>query len=283
MQKQKKEELDQLKFSFFTNISHELRTPLTLILTPLDSILKRTNEEPLKKQLSGIYRNANNLLNLVNQLLDFRKLEMNGERLNLSYCNIAEFIETIVYSFKELISEKEIGFTFDYNDENLCAYIDVDKFQRIVNNLLSNALKFTPEGGRIVLRLQKKVSEPTFRIQITDTGCGISEVDLAQIFDRFYQVKKHKNPNTGSGIGLHLVNEYVRLHNGTIEVESRINEGCTFTITLPANLHPEDQPEIEAIIKGGKHSLKLLIVEDNTEFRAFLQDELSGKYNIVVA
>ena len=283
MQKQKKEELDQLKFSFFTNISHELRTPLTLILTPLDSILKRTDEGPLKKQLSGIYRNANNLLNLVNQLLDFRKLEMNGEKLNLSYCNIGEFIETIAYSFKELISEKEIDFTFDNKDENLCAYIDVDKFQRIVNNLLSNALKFTPEAGRIVLRLQKDVSESTFKIQITDTGCGISEVDLAQIFDRFYQVKKHKNPNTGSGIGLHLVNEYVRLHNGTIEVESRINEGCTFTITLPDNLHPEGQPEVEAVIKGEKHSLKLLIVEDNTEFRTFLRNELSGKYHIIIA
>lgn len=283
MQKQKKEELDQLKFTFFTNISHELRTPLTLILTPLDSILKRTDEGPLKKQLAGIYRNANNLLNLVNQLLDFRKLEMNGEKLNLSYCNIGEFVETIVYSFKELISEKEIGFTFDYKDENLCAYIDVDKFQRIINNLLSNALKFTPKGGRIVLRLQKDVSEPKFRIQITDTGCGISEVDLAQIFDRFYQVKKHKNPNTGSGIGLHLVNEYVRLHNGTIEAESQINEGCTFTVNLPANLHPEGQPKSETGIKEGVNSLKLLIVEDNTEFRTFLQDELSGRYHILVA
>ena len=283
MQKQKKEELDQLKFTFFTNISHELRTPLTLILTPLDSILKRTDEGPLKKQLAGIHRNANNLLNLVNQLLDFRKLEMNGEKLNLSYCNISEFIETIVYSFKELISEKEIDFTFDSNDENLCAYIDIDKFQRIVNNLLSNALKFTPEGGRIVLRLQKDVSEPTFRIQVTDTGCGISEVDLAQIFDRFYQVKKHKSTNTGSGIGLHLVKEYIQLHNGTIEVESHINEGCTFTVTIPANLHPEDQPEIDAEINEGKHTLKLLIVEDNTEFKTFLQSELSGKYNIIVA
>ena len=283
MQIQKKEELDQLKFSFFTNISHELRTPLTLILTPLDSILKKIDEEPLKKQLSGIYRNANNLLEMVNQLLDFRKLEMNGEILNLSYCNINEFIETIIYSFNELIIEKKIIFVLNLRDENICVYVDKDKLHKIVNNLLSNALKFTSPGGSIVFTLQKETLESVFIIKVTDTGCGISEIDLAHIFDRFYQVKKHNDSNTGSGIGLHLVNEYVLLHSGSIDVKSIVNEGSTFTITIPANLYPDDQPEIEAENKDNSKTVKLLIVEDNTEFRSFLGSELATKYTILLA
>ncbi|MDP4208213.1 MAG: response regulator [Bacteroidota bacterium] len=283
MQKKQKDELDQMKFSFFTNISHELRTPLTLILTPLDSILKKTDDGQLKNQLTGIYRNASELLKMVNQLLDFRKLEIRGETLLLSYCNINEFLETVAYSFNDLKAEKDIEFAFVSSAPNLYAYVDKDKLQKIVNNLLSNAFKFTPQGGKIKLNLEKHPSEPLFTITVSDTGCGIPEVDLPHIFDRFYQVKNQKGENTGSGIGLHLLKEYVVLHNGAVEAESRLNHGSTFSVTIPANLQPDDVPTIPDNEKSGTQNLKLLIVEDNAEFRTFLQDELACKYQIVIA
>jgi signal transduction histidine kinase/DNA-binding response OmpR family regulator/ligand-binding sensor domain-containing protein len=283
MEKRQKEELDQLKYSFFTNISHELRTPLTLILTPLDSLLKKNDDESLKKQLNGIYRNANELLKLVNQLLDFRKLEMNGETLELSYCNISDFLEVIAFSFKEMASIKEIELHLECESSNIFAFIDKDKMQKTINNLLSNAIKFTLPNGKIGLRLYKNPTEPIITIQVTDTGIGIPEVDLNQIFDKFYQVKKQNTSNTGSGIGLHLVKEYVLMHNGTIEVESRINEGSSFTLNIPADLQPEEKFQSNTEIKVDNAQLKLLIVEDNIEFRMFLQNELSEKYNVIIA
>ncbi len=283
IQKQQKNELDQLKFSFFTNISHELRTPLSLILTPLDSIIKKTEDGFLKQQLIGIKRNAKELLKMVNQLLDFRKLELKGETLQLNYCNISEFCETIAYSFRELKSDKDIDFNCKLSEPNIYAYVDKDKLQKIINNLLSNAFKFTPQGGLISLNLQMDSSKPIFKIQVTDTGCGIHEADLPQIFDRFYQAKNHQGENTGSGIGLHLLKEYVVLHNGTVEVESHINKGSSFIITIPANLQPECLPVSEMIAYEGKKNLNVLIVEDNFEFRTFLQNELSDKFRVLAA
>jgi signal transduction histidine kinase/DNA-binding response OmpR family regulator/ligand-binding sensor domain-containing protein len=283
MEKQKKEDLDQLKYSFFTNVSHELRTPLTLILTPLDSILKKIDDESLKKQLSGIYRNANELLKLVNQLLDFRKLELKGETLELSYCNISDFLEVIAFSFKEMVANSGIELALECADENICVFVDKDKMRKIVNNLLSNAVKFTPAGGKIWLKAWKERDEPTFAIQVTDNGIGIPEVDVSQIFDRFYQVKKQAVTNTGSGIGLHLVKEYVQLHDGTIEVESRVNEGSSFTIHIPIDLHPEGYTHLDTEEKCKNKHLKLLVVEDNFEFSSFLQSELSDKYSVIVA
>jgi len=283
-ERQQKANLEQLKYQFFTNVSHELRTPLTLILTPLDSIINKIDNEALKKQLSGIYRNANELLKIVNQLLDFRKLEMKGETLELNYCNISDFMEVVASSFYETAANNGIEIIIDNEDENIYAYIDKDKFQKIINNLLSNAIKFTPAGGKIRLQVRKDIASPMFSIIVADTGIGIPEVDINHIFDRFYQVKKQKeNNNIGSGIGLHLVKEYVLMHNGNIEVESKINEGSIFTVNIPTNLQPDEynDPEKEAIT--GNHLLKLLIVEDNYEFRTFLQTELSDKYSIITA
>jgi signal transduction histidine kinase/DNA-binding NarL/FixJ family response regulator len=282
METLQKEELDQLKYSFFTNISHELRTPLTLILTPLDSILKKVDDESLKKQLNGIYRNANELLKLVNQLLDFRKLEMKGETLELSYCSINDFIEVTAFSFQEMAANNGIELVSECEDDNIYAYVDKDKMQKIINNLLSNAIKFTPRGGRILVKAMKDTDEQMFVIQVSDTGIGIPEVDVSQIFDRFYQVKKQKNINTGSGIGLHLVKEYVELHNGTIEVESRLNEGSLFTVRIPIDLQSADeiQSETESI---DEQKIKVLIVEDNAEFRMFIMGELMEKYHVIEA
>lgn len=283
MEKKQKADLDQLKYSFFTNISHELRTPLTLILTPLDSIIRKTEEGQLKTQLSGIHRNANELLKMVNQLLDFRKLEMKGETLELSYCNLSEFIDVIVFSFKEMAANKKLDIGFESTDDSVYAFVDTDKVQKIMNNLLSNAIKFTPEGGKITIKLAMDSENQTVTIQVSDSGVGIPEVDISQVFDRFYQVKKHKDSTTGTGIGLHLVKEYVELHKGTIEVESRINEGSTFTVHLPTHSQAEVGLPLDVEQKTEDTRLTLLIIEDNIEFRTFLQNEFSEGYRVVVA
>jgi len=283
MEKKQKADLEQLKYAFFTNISHELRTPLTLILTPLDSIIQKIEEGTLKKQLNGIYRNADELLRLVNQLLDFRKLEMKGETLELSYCNLSDALDVIANSFKEMAANKNIAFSFDCSDHAIYAFVDTDKLQKIVNNLLSNAMKFTPSGGKITVGLFYDPHEQTITLNVSDTGIGIPEVEVSQIFDRFYQVKKQKDTNTGSGIGLHLVKEYVTLHKGTIEVASRLNEGSTFTVKLPTNLQLEEDDSLDSEQKTKEARLSLLVVEDNVEFRTFLQTEFSEAYRVVVA
>jgi signal transduction histidine kinase/DNA-binding response OmpR family regulator/ligand-binding sensor domain-containing protein len=277
-----KEELDQLKFRFFTNISHELRTPLTLIITPLDSLIKKLNDDTIKTQLTGISRNAHELLNLVNQLLAFRKLEMNGETLNLGYCNLCEFIDTIVPPFNDLARENEVRFEFIRPKTDLFLYADQDKLRKIVNNLLSNAFKFTPQGGQIQMTIEKNETTRQVLIHVSDNGCGIAQNEQTQIFDRFYQAKNQQN-QTGSGIGLHLVKEYAQLHNGSASVESHPGEGSVFTVTLSTDLKPQNQSGCSDILQDNNTRLKLLVVDDHTEFRNFLLNELSEKYSVIVA
>jgi len=284
--KKQKNELDEMKLSFYTNISHELRTPLTLILTPLGSIIKKLNNELLKKQLTGIYNNAKDLLKLVNQLLDFRKLEMKGERLQLSYCDIDEFLEELTHPFEELANEKRVKFTYKVGDKNLHAFLDKSKLQKIINNLLSNALKFTPKGGNVELRLYKisqgNESTSKIAIHVSDTGCGIPENDLSHIFDRFYQCKQN-NQSAGSGIGLHLVKEYVQMLNGSIDVESQLGQGSTFTVKIPVNLQSIEEKGLNTVGMAKKPAVKILLVEDNEEFKTFLYNELSENCKVITA
>ena len=218
-----KEELDQMKFRFFTNISHELRTPLTLIITPLDMVIRRLTDDAMKKQLNTIYKNAQNLLSLVNQLLDFRKLEMKGERLHLMNGDMEEFIVSAYNNFMPMAVEKHLNFVNQSEHRALYMFFDRDKVHKIVNNLLSNAFKYTPQGGTVNLQLAtEEIEERNYvRISVSDTGIGISESDLPYIFDRFYQVGNEGDEKIGSGIGLHLVREYVNIHGGRIKVDSQ--------------------------------------------------------------
>jgi len=299
--REEKEKLDQMKFRFFTNISHEFRTPLTLILTPLDSILKRLTDETLKKQLTTVYKSSRDLLDLVNQLLDFRRLEMKGEKLTLAYCDVMEYLDTIYYSFREAAAEKGIAFNIEHRKANLYMYIDKDKLHKIINNLLSNAFKFTPKGGIVTIRIGEDSPPPTIgsmteflRIDVSDTGVGIPEKEVSNIFNRFYQANNYSDTNTGSGIGLHLVREYVRLHNGDVFVSSTLNKGSVFTLYIPLDLHPNaeiqesiaseervQEETISPIVEANK--LTLVVVEDNLEFRRFLAESLEEFYNVVVA
>jgi len=284
IKKQQKEELDQIKYNFFTNISHELRTPLTLIITPLESIIKRTADITLNKQLSGIHRNAIELLGLVNQLLAFRKLEVKGETLNVSFCNLNDLLEKITPSFAGLASEKGIKFKVNLPDFDIYINIDKDKIHSIINNLLSNAIKFTDKNGEIELSIICDQTDSDVVISVKDTGRGIDKNDIENIFNRFYQAKNQDN-NTGSGIGLHLVKEYTELHDGKVDVQSTINEGSIFTITLPAELRASNLKLSAKEIKNNlsESEISILIIEDNNEFREFLYDELIIRYNVLTA
>lgn len=299
-----KEEMDQMKFRFFTNISHEFRTPLTLILTPLENLVQHLGEsvpleaDSLRKQLSSMLQNARNLLSLVNQLLDFRKLEMSGVELRITYGDMVEFSELICAEFNELAKSKNVYLTFESLEKSVYMGFDKEKMRKILNNLLSNALKFTPATGEIKIELRKEnhgaVSQEMLMITVEDSGEGISEVDLPHIFERFYQSTKVSEQYLGSGIGLHLVREYVALHDGEVSVTSELGKGTVFTLYFPLNLTPEEnaQPEtsvepneplpVVADEKSGERR-SILLVEDNAEFRQFLKEQLSRLYAIYEA
>jgi signal transduction histidine kinase/DNA-binding response OmpR family regulator/ligand-binding sensor domain-containing protein len=294
-----KQELDQLKFRFFTNISHEFRTPLSLILSPLEALIKREKDDTLKQKLSKIHKNAQDLLSLVNQLLDFRKLEMKGEELHLNYGDMVEFIDVYYQTFREIADNEQKDISLLVKTEHLYLFFDKDKLHKILNNLLSNAFKYTMKGGQITLSLEKTVmnNREYAMIKIADTGTGIPEEKIAKIFDRFYQLENQENSKQGSGIGLHLVKEYVNLHNGMILAESVLNKGSVFTVLIPTDLKKENlEPEaipVNAKDENNRMEIKepaksanrktILIVEDNDEFRQFLLEQLEPEFLIIEA
>ena len=300
--RRQQEHLEEMKLRFFTHISHEFRTPLTLILTPLGSLIKQQSDVDLKQRLGVIYRNAEKLLQLVNQLLDFRKLEMQGERLSVSMGDIVVFVRDAVEAFCELVKEKGVTLAFESKIGHLYMNYDHDKVYKVVNNLLSNAVKFTPSGGRIAVRVENSVrnGREYVAVSVRDTGCGMEEKDKERIFIRFYQVESSHKSQSGSGIGLHLVKGYVDLHGGEITVDSRPGEGSVFTFFLPTDLqhdekvtiaHGEDKETVgvsvpSAAEDGSEPSgerKKLLIVEDNADFRAYLIHEFSSDFDVVEA
>jgi signal transduction histidine kinase/ligand-binding sensor domain-containing protein/DNA-binding response OmpR family regulator len=298
-----REELDQMKFRFFTNISHEFRTPLTLILTPLENMVNHLGDSvpldasSLKHQLSSIHRNAQNLLSLVNQLLDFRKLEMVGVELKLTQGDMVEFTEVLASEFATLAKLKNIYLFFETPEKSVYMGFDKDKMQKILNNILSNAVKFTPSSGTIQIELKKEFLESRgcdmLMISVEDNGDGISEEDLAHIFERFYQSQRENENYLGSGIGLHLVKEYVNLHNGEIFARSVLGKGTVFTMYFPLNLSQEEESQEPLPVQTVSDSLaesdhpserrSILIVEDNQEFRQFLKEQLTRQYTIYEA
>jgi signal transduction histidine kinase/ligand-binding sensor domain-containing protein/DNA-binding response OmpR family regulator len=236
----KLQELDQMKSCFFANISHEIRTPLTLILGPLEQIISEASKEKWKKQMQIMFRNGRNLLRLINQLLDFSKLESGRMSLKAKEMNIVPLLKGMVYSFDSMAKRKHITLTFKCDMEVIPVYIDSDKLGKIMANLLSNAFKFTSEGGEIsvqlsVIRNENKESldalpvDKIIEIRVTDTGIGIAPQHLDHIFDRYYQVE-NKYERAGTGIGLALTRELVELHHGRITVESEPGKGTTFII-----------------------------------------------------
>ncbi|WP_243751570.1 two-component regulator propeller domain-containing protein [Niastella caeni] len=297
-------ELDLLKLKFFTNVSHEFRTPLSLIMAPVEKMLKHSNEPEQKKQYQLIYRNARRLLALVNQLLDFRKLEMRELRLYPSLGDVVSFVKEVAFSFTDMAGARHITFNFTTHIPSLQISFDSDKLERILFNLLSNAFKFTPEHGyiEVMVGLQQGSGDSQntqyVSIQVKDSGIGIPAEDQDKIFERFFQ---HDVPgsilNQGSGIGLAISKEFVRLHQGIISVASEPGKGTCFTVLLPVAapatepvvavseevVTPATEEQTELSGKGGRKKPVILIVDDNEDIRFYLKDNLRRNYTVYEA
>jgi signal transduction histidine kinase/ligand-binding sensor domain-containing protein/DNA-binding response OmpR family regulator len=292
--------LEQLKTKFFTNVSHEFRTPLSLIIAPLDKMIKHATGEEQVKQLNLVQRNAKRLLNLVNQLLDFRKMEVQEVKLHPSIGDIIRFCRETSYSFADIAEKKKIQFSFSSDTDSLEVYFDKDKVEKILFNLLSNAFKYTYDSGMVSVGLMYKPpanNEPdgTLTIEVKDSGIGIPADQHEKIFERFFQTDVPESMvNQGTGIGLAITKEFVKLHNGIITVKSEPGQGTCFTVLLPAKkfyvpsgqtlTQPTFSEEAEQIIaeesKKGNKKKTIIIVEDNEELRFYLKDSLKGQYHI---
>lgn len=283
--------LNEMKLKFFTNISHDLRTPLTLIISPLQMLMDENTDSGMYKKLNTIYKNAQQLLGLINSLLDFRKLDVGAEVLHCKAGDIVNYIREVCDSFQDYAVERSMNFNVLCEIDNLNMSFDPVKVQKIMNNLLSNAFKYTPDRGEIFVHLYTE--NENICISVADNGSGISDVDKPFIFERFYQTSQTQE-KTGSGIGLHIVNEYVRLHKGTISVMDNIPNGSVFTIKLPATISEKEERALseESISckpqsKLNAHALsdrhKLLLVDDNKEFCDFMFDSLSVYYTVLIA
>lgn len=309
---QKLHEVDELKSRFFTNISHEFRTPLTLILGPVKQIVEKLSDGKMKDELSIVHKNANKLLGLVNQLMDISKLESGNMKLRTSAIDFTSLLKALTLSFASYAERKRIALKFNSAEDGLIVYIDKDKIEKIMTNVLSNAFKFTPEGGRIEVTLVK--DDEFINTIISDTGIGIPKEKITKIFNRFYQVDgSHTREQEGTGIGLALTKELVELHKSKISVESEESKGSTFTISIPlgkAHLKLEEIIEGEEIVvydykketlipdfvqeKGERQKIDiesisneslplLLIIEDNSDVRKYIKDNLSNEFRTIEA
>jgi signal transduction histidine kinase/DNA-binding response OmpR family regulator/streptogramin lyase len=294
--------LDQVKIKFLTNLSHEFRTPISLIMGPVDSLIGQIKDDTLMNQLNLIKRNSKRLLNLVNQLLDFRKMEERELKLQCTEGDIIQFTREVCDSFNDLARRKKIEFGFYTNQNLLPVLFDNNKIERILFNLLSNAFKFTPENGNIAVLLQASEEErtpgfPSVTIAVKDSGIGIPKEVQSHIFESFFQHETGSEiSNHGTGIGLSIAREFVRLHNGTIWVESEPGKGSTFTFKLALHtagtLNKETIPQLlqrnENIEKSNATHISstqpsVLIVEDDDDFRFYLKENLKSTYRIFEA
>ncbi len=308
-EKEQIRELDRLKTNFFTNISHEFRTPLTLIISPLERFFSENPQLPEKQktQFNLIYRNAKQLLKLINQLLDLSKLEAGKFTPEISQNDLVEFLEKILSSFKALAEHKHIQLDFTKNSTQLMAYYDADIVEKVISNLLSNAFKYTPEQGKITLDLQVIYDENNqpqkVQLQVIDTGLGIKSEHLSQIFNRFYQVQESGQPQVvGTGVGLALCKELTTLHRGEISVASTYHKGCTFTVVLPIAKdafdrnwfkdHGTSQPiEVPVLPKTTPKTQNpisedkpiLLLAEDNDELREYIAEIFKENFQVIEA
>ncbi|MDR0575393.1 MAG: response regulator [Tannerella sp.] len=312
IQKEHNEAINEAKLQFFINISHEIRTPMSLIISPLEKLMAKNNDEQLNKTYLIIYRNAKRILRLINQLMDIRKLDKGQMKLRFRETDIVGFINDLMLTFEYQAINKNINFKFVHKDEQLKVWIDLNNFDKVLLNLLSNAFKFTPDGGVVEIKLETgknkddSPSEDFFQITVSDSGIGIDENKVEKIFERFYQIES-TNSNFGTGIGLHLSQLLVELHHGSILAVNRNDiQGSRFIIQLPlgnSHLKP-DEFEDSSLFNGSEEKLseytdnaigmeiqnvkkaksktnyKIIIVEDDDEIRLYLKNELSHFFRI---
>ncbi len=315
---EKLSELDTERNKFFSNISHEFRTPLTLILGPLDRYIGKVKDEGHLQELTLIRRNARRLQTLINQLLSLSKLESGRMKLRARPENIAKLCRVFVQSFQSIADSRGITLEYESDAEEHIVYIDTLKIEKVANNLLSNAFKFTEKGGKIMVSISVSSispdTTPGIEIKVKDTGIGIRKEKIPFIFNRFYQVDAEQMKTyLGTGIGLALTKELVELHHGTITVDSEPGLGTTFTVFLQSGkehlsedeillitgkgpeieeeLFDDDyvfiqdvvsQPETTEKAQNSNHPL-LLIVEDNDDMRSYIKSYLVDSYSIIEA
>ncbi len=295
-------ELDKVKSRFFTNISHEFRTPLTLIIGPLETLLPETTDAKVLAEYQIMLRQAKRLLTLINQLLDLSKAEKGMLKLNVFHDNFSKYLRALTGSFSSIAHDRNIQLTFNEEIAEQYFLFDKDKIEKIFTNLITNALKFTPRGGKVEVILRGDVDAEFIEIMIRDTGLGLSEDQLKRIFEPFYQAESNHTGNLeGTGIGLSLVKELVDLHKGHISVKSVQGQGSEFCVEIPLgpktenvnaefldNGFPSENIVVEIerdIDSPAKKTIKektiILLVEDNTDMRAYIRSHLPLEYQLI--
>jgi signal transduction histidine kinase/ligand-binding sensor domain-containing protein/DNA-binding response OmpR family regulator len=319
-QSEKLKEMDKIKSRFFANISHEFRTPLTLIMGPLEQVYSENRDRKLAGSIKIALRNSQRMLTLVNQLLDLARLDSGRMQLHAAKQNIIPFLKGVTGSFQSLVEQKKLDLSFHSPEEDITLYYDAEKMEKVIVNLIANAVKFTPAGGKITVTAaageQGVPADDNLEITVCDTGIGIPQEQLPYIFDRFYQADgyfSHEHKHKGSGIGLTLARELVVLHHGDIRVASREGQGTEFTIRLPLgadHLKPGEiapgsesvaapgttpgLPDHEMIEQGeetGGGAMEtedrerdiILLVEDNPDMRRFIRGPLEAEYTVIEA
>jgi signal transduction histidine kinase/CheY-like chemotaxis protein/ligand-binding sensor domain-containing protein/AraC-like DNA-binding protein len=292
--------LDKLKSRFFTNISHELRTPLTLILGPASYLLNnpnKFNKQTAIKTLKDISKNGNNLLQLIEEILDLSKLDAHKLELFEEEIHLQTFLRRIVLAFEPQAVYQEIDFQFQFQaKDNLCVLLDLKKVEKVVNNLISNAIKYTPPKGRIEILVSENASN--ILLEVKDNGQGIHPDDLPHIFERFFQTKQtSKIEQGGTGVGLALSIELAQFMQGSLKVDSVYNQGSVFTFDIPKKevdlnsdiLAASNTPLVETLVfeetsliipQQSQKEFKVLIVEDNDDMRRFVEQLLSDVYTV---
>lgn len=314
LKRKRREEINEEKLKFFINISHEIRSPMTMIISPLESLLRRDYDEGTSKALHSMYKNANRIISLINQLLDIRKIDKGQMHITCSETDLVGFIDDLFQTFDYQSGKRNIHFTFEHEQKELPVWIDRNNFDKVLVNLLSNAFKYTPDNGEITVRLTTGTNQKesgTLRnyaeITVLDTGEGIDESKLEKIFERFYQASADLgSAPIGFGIGLNLCRLLVNLHHGTIVASNRKDrKGSSFVIRIPlgnGHLKKEEMTDPSAtanrvVLQAPSYELigepekkksgrskthyKVLIVDDDEDVREFLQAELGGTYRVL--
>ena len=301
--------LDEMKSRFFANISHEFRTPLTLVLGPLEELIRKKEDDVEQPVFRMMHRNVKRLLSLINELLDVSKLEAGRMRLKASKRDLIPFLRRVVFSFTPMAERKQISLDFRPEHEHIEMFFDMEKLEKVIVNLLSNAFKFTPEHGKIHVSVELNEHPEQVAIRVFDTGTGIPADQLPHIFDRFFQVDSSVTRRVeGSGIGLALSRELIELHGGTLSAESKEGFGSVFTaqlltgdahlaesdIFLDERLESDDNaPYGDWVDSGeespsrsegpGEHAPTVLVIEDYEDMRAYVRQVLQPYYQVEVA
>jgi DNA-binding response OmpR family regulator/nitrogen-specific signal transduction histidine kinase len=306
LQAEKIQELDKIKSRFFANISHEFRTPLTLIQGPIKKKLKETQDPKEARELNIVYQNSTRLLQLVNQLLDLSKLESGSFTLRPSKVDVVSRIRVVADGFQSLAEVKLINYKYYLPDHEVVVHLDIEKFDKIIINLLSNAFKFTPSGGEVSISLQSFAPNETYQsgyiqIEVTDTGIGIDPAHHSQVFNRFFQVDNSQTRKyDGTGIGLSITKEFIDLHQGDIKLKSNLGEGSTFVVTLPRLISGTTHLDNTLVDTSTTNEIhistpstnelptraegeKILVIEDNADLRLYVKDSLSNHYQVMEA